>query len=404
MNADDLQELYKLLRGSRAAMLVLDVRTLFLEKQMIKAHALLLESRELYAESRTRLLRQDPDAQTKAKGKEAERQAKRLKRKQEKTREILKAFDELAEHLEKFAEREKQKQESTTARTVEIEEPGTDQRGPDTSGVADSFEPAEDAAETIVARPSDVSDDFAVAFRSAGGDEQLEVISRHFGFQEVTSAEDIHSNALYYIRTSDKSFLVRTLKSSRPAELVTLAGVIDDQSMKPLSRDAFVRLGKQRKMVLLTTRDRADQSTSNSAHHESSGEADSADTNSGQPELVVLDMGAFSQLLTSAQRCGLVAGADQIAHVRDREFQRGNYDLAFQSIDALYAKFTAGMSTRNQKLIREDADISSGRTKISPKDLLAKRARDRKQTQEVDRARRRFQVVLEGLRVLMNAT
>jgi hypothetical protein len=404
MNADDLQELYKLLRGSRAAMLVLDVRTLFLEKQMIKAHALLLESRDLYSESRTRLLRQDPDAQTKAKGKEAERQAKRLKRKQEKTRDILKVFDELAEQLQKFSERERQKQEKPAAQAKEIAETGADRPRPDASGVGDSFEPADDAVEMIVARPSDLADDFVNAFGSASGDQQLEVISRHFGFQEVTSAADIHSDALYYIRTSDKSFLVRTLETTSPAERVALAGAIDDQSMKPLSREAFVRLGKKRKMVLLTTRDRADQGTSHSADDEPADEGESSDADGGQPEYVVLDMGAFSQLLTSAQRCGLVPGADQIAHVRDREFQKGNYDLAFQTIDGLYAKFTASMNTRNQKLIREDADISSGRIKMSPKDLLAKRARDRKQTQEVDRARRRFQVVLEGLRVLMNTT
>ena len=80
----------------------------------------------------------------------------------------------------------------------------------------------------------------------------------------------------------------------------------------------------------------------------------------------------------------------------------GNYDLAFQTIDAMFARFMASSGQRAQSLAREDAEIAAGRIKISPKDLQAKRARDRSQTQEIDRAKRRFQVVLEGLRVLMN--
>jgi hypothetical protein len=120
-------------------------------------------------------------------------------------------------------------------------------------------------------------------------------------------------------------------------------------------------------------------------------------------EVRVMDMGTFSQLLTSAQRCGLVPGADQIGHVRDREFRKGQYDLAFQTIDSLFTRFSAAASQRTQRLAKEDADISSGRIKISPKDLQAKRSRDRTEGQEVERAKRRFQVVLEGLRVLMNS-
>ena len=98
----------------------------------------------------------------------------------------------------------------------------------------------------------------------------------------------------------------------------------------------------------------------------------------------------------------MVPGADQIAYVRDREFKRGQFELAFQTIEALYTQFTSAAAQRTQRLLREDADIAAGRIKISPKDLQAKRARDRTQTQEVDRAMRRFQIVLEGLRVLMH--
>ena len=129
------------------------------------------------------------------------------------------------------------------------------------------------------------------------------------------------------------------------------------------------------------------------------GEAQASDLG----ESSILDSGAFSQLLSAAQRSGLVSGADQIGHVRDREFRKGHYDQAFQAINSIFSRFTASAGQRTQQLSREDAEIAAGRIKISPKDLQAKRSRDRMQTQEIDRAQRRFQVVLEGLRILMNA-
>ena len=46
-------------------------------------------------------------------------------------------------------------------------------------------------------------------------------------------------------------------------------------------------------------------------------------------------------------------------------------------------------------------DIASGRIKMSPKHLQEKRARDRAQTQAIERARNRFLRVLDGLRILI---
>jgi uncharacterized protein (DUF3084 family) len=148
-------------------------------------------------------------------------------------------------------------------------------------------------------------------------------------------------------------------------------------------------------MVLLILRENREEMIEEEIEEE--GDQLGADPN-------VLDSGAFSQLLTSAQRSGLVPEADQIGFVRDREFRMGKYDLAFQTIDGLFARLMASASQRTQSIAREDADIAAGRVKISPKDLQAKRSRDRMQTQEIERAKRRFQVVLEGLRVLMNTS
>ncbi len=70
-------------------------------------------------------------------------------------------------------------------------------------------------------------------------------------------------------------------------------------------------------------------------------------------------------------------------------------------METLYTTFIGAESQRNQRLQREEAEIASGRKKISPKDLLAKRAQDNQTTQVVDRTKVRFQRVLEGLRGLL---
>jgi len=49
---------------------------------------------------------------------------------------------------------------------------------------------------------------------------------------------------------------------------------------------------------------------------------------------------------------------------------------------------------------REDAAIAAGRIRMSPKDLQAKRVRDQRLTQSIERARSRFSRVLDGLRIL----
>ena len=61
MDADDFQDLYNLLRGSRCAMTVLDARALFVDKKIEDALQKLIEARESFAESRYRVLKQDPE-------------------------------------------------------------------------------------------------------------------------------------------------------------------------------------------------------------------------------------------------------------------------------------------------------------------------------------------------------
>jgi hypothetical protein len=171
--------------------------------------------------------------------------------------------------------------------------------------------------------------------------------------------------------------------------------------MKSMSRQGFLEMGKRQSLVRLVAK-RGD------AGDDASGlgailEEVPAEAGVESHESEVLDTGAFSQLLDAAQRCGLVANADMISYVRDREFRRRDYQKAFQVLEVLFGKFSAAATQRDQRLRREDTDIASGKLRMSPKQLMEKRARDIAETQLVDRARNKFLRVLEGLRVLMRA-
>jgi hypothetical protein len=115
----------------------------------------------------------------------------------------------------------------------------------------------------------------------------------------------------------------------------------------------------------------------------------------------ILDSGAFSQLVDAAQRSGIVPGIGIIIQVRDCEFRLGKYHQALQLIESLLSAFVGSATQRSQRLKREEQDIASGRVKMSPKDLQAKRARDNKATENVERARMKFTRVLEGIRAII---
>ena len=447
MDADDLQELYNNLRGSRSALAVLDARSLYVDKEYRRAHGKLQEAYATYQESRTRLLRQNPEAQF-AGEKDADRQIRRLKRKQEKAREILEVFEDLLSQLDRRARREKGTQAEAktapqresaaavqTAATKEIRETKRDKgeisepppptgkpaaaEESKTDSESESTKPAQALGERLnIARPSSVSEKLLDEFQENYGDDRLDVIGRNYAFLPVESEQEIYGDALYFISKGDESYLVYTPPREEMLGEITLTNAVSRKLMSPIPAKVFVQLGLQRKIVLLLDKDNPilpveefpEQDASGQTNHESGSSIPGAtpDSDDGatdiEPEKQILDMGAFSQLMDAAQRCGLVPGADQIGHVRDREFRKGNYDLALQAIEGLYSRFSANEAARSQKLRQEEADISAGRTKISPKDLQAKRATDRAQDQAVERARSRFNRVLDGLRILIKTS
>ena len=381
MNADDLNELYKLVRGSKAAMIVLDARAHFVDGELPEAHSKLIEARTNFIERRSRLLKNDVAAQVDQKAKDSVQQIRRLERKREKVLKVVERFDELSVQLARVAIRAAAEEQSEHS----------EQAASDSS--------VRSGASLTPATPDDVSVGFVRDFKVAKRDEHFSLISRSFGFCEIVSEEQIVGNAVYYIRTDNRTLLVRTPRRVEHGKRIPLTRMTDGRTITPLTLKAFMSLGRQRQMVLLTML--GDQNGSEAKPVNRQDE----DSDSRAPGIVdqqVLDMGAFSQLLSAAQRSGLADGADQIAYVRDREFRMGKFDQAFQAINGIYTRFSSNAARRTQQIIREDSDISAGRIEMSPRDVRAKKIRDQMQTQEVDRAKRRFQIVLKGLRILMN--
>ena len=132
----------------------------------------------------------------------------------------------------------------------------------------------------------------------------------------------------------------------------------------------------------------------------------SRDIPAAPPEPIVatsLDLAAFTQLYTAAQQCGLVPNADAILSARDREFVHGHYQRALEMIENLSSQMSAQATRSQQQLRQEETQFRAGTLKMSPKEWFIRQRQAREQTQKIDRARRYFARVLDGLRVLRAA-
>jgi len=110
--------------------------------------------------------------------------------------------------------------------------------------------------------------------------------------------------------------------------------------------------------------------------------------------------GTFTQLLTSAQQCGLPVNLDLIIAVRDREFPAKQYQKAFNTLAGLAVSLNSQAAKRIEDLRHFEIQFRSGVIKMSPKEWMIKQRRDREQTQRVERACRQFSLVLDGLNAL----
>jgi hypothetical protein len=122
-----------------------------------------------------------------------------------------------------------------------------------------------------------------------------------------------------------------------------------------------------------------------------------------QPAVAGFDIGAFTQLLTAAQQAGLGANAEAIIGARDREFRAGRYQRAFDVIEGLYIQLNTQAARHQAELRRQEIQYKAGTLKMSPREWMQRQRQATEQTQRIDRARRQFARVLDGLRVHMAA-
>lgn len=253
MNAEDFQNLYMLLRGSKSAFAVLDARTLFQEKNHITALERVEEARSTYAQSRSRLMKQPAEKQVDPKAADADKQIKRIERKQGKVTEILKAFDEMIPKLKKLADRDALKAERAgEVDSKAIVRPDASPETPSGGSDGDAGSESEGGCYHRPASRGDLDELFIKRFDQLDGDEQLAWIGKSFGFRPVESEEEIYPDSIYFIRIEDESFLVQTRSADQLIDGVALASVTNNVPMKTYTKEAFVRLGTRRRMVLLT--------------------------------------------------------------------------------------------------------------------------------------------------------
>ncbi len=241
--------------------------------------------------------------------------------------------------------------------------------------------------------------------------QKQDAIERHCEVLPIDSASDIDDGDLLLAISERQQYLLRADTPSIEDGALRASSAMDGSRLKPLSLEKVnlsIHRSKLHRLVLIANAIEPAISAPAIREPATTQPSSVVQLTNDPPEYQskisvqqrdqILDSGAFSQLVDAAQRSGIVPGIGIIIQVRDCEFRLGKYHQALQLIESLLSSFVGSATQRTQRLKREEQDIASGRVKISPKDLQAKRARDNKATESVERARMKFTRVLEGIR------
>ncbi len=238
--------------------------------------------------------------------------------------------------------------------------------------------------------------------------EKQATIERYCDVLPLDCVEQISDGDLLLAISEGKQHLLQAASPAIQEGVLRTLSVMDGARMKPLpveNVNQSIQRSKLHRLVMLHQPTESNHDTQAGVATDSATGGPHANTPpeyqsriSVQQRDQILDSGAFSQLVDAAQRSGIVPGIGIIIQVRDCEFRLGKYHQALQLIESLLSSFVGAATQRAQRLKREEQDIASGRVKMSPKDLQAKRARDNKATECVERARMKFTRVLEGIR------
>jgi len=257
---------------------------------------------------------------------------------------------------------------------------------------------------------------FHAEFDAARTDrDRWRVVTRWFNVKPVGSNHDIRPGMLYYV-LGDESRVIRSAGEQINVDPVPMTVAATGQAMNPVPRKTLFELGRKSQLFRMTLRPRRPPAVELTPTEDATGDADnaapgnvrSADASDDEgPSKAyldgMLDMGSFTQLFMLAQQSGIVPAADQIAHVRDCEFRMAQYQSAFDTVDRVYVAFKQAADTRVQRLRKEEIDYKSGVLKMSAKEWMKKKAKDTAQTNVIERTRRNFVRVLDGLRVMIVA-
>jgi hypothetical protein len=372
----DIQDLYALIRGAKFANSLQDAAAAAGQGDYSVAMEIVGNVRDRYEKAHLRTLKKDL-SQVEAEATKEE--AKRVASKQEKYRHALVKFDEVLTALNRQAVAQPTQESSSNA-------------------------PVQATGKSPV--PPQLPADLILEYESTDSrDARFQVIRRHFEVQEVAADHTIRSHTCYFLRDNDRDYFIRIAAADPSSNDISPEDAVSGEQLVSLSKTKFLDLGRRRRLVQLCTK-ASKPLTAGSILRQ--GELAGSPEDVQQANLLdirardaVLDVGAFTQLMDAASRCRLVPGADQIAHLRDREFRLGKYQEASRAIEGMSNQFIAAATQRAQRVRREEMDIASGKVKMAPRDLQAKRARDIAETQLVERARNRFMRVMEGLRILM---
>ena len=392
---ESFDELYKLLRGSRCAAPLLDARGLFDSGNVSEAIHEVQRIQQLYEASRKSTLATDVDALNLA-----DKESNQLKKRHDKASDALELMKGLRALLTLHLRRVTPAQQP---------EPLTAQNQ---ATVASHHAP------THVPATMTPEDRLRSELSKATSEQDVRDILGQFN--ELVSIPLDHAFAAgqrFVIFSSGKGHVVEIDEPPIESNSLRLVTWPDRKRLQPIPLDKFhqsVARGRVLKVESNPATNTVDQPKNNPPPSSTTSEVDANSTPANKPgepeELVsdtadrdkILDMGAFTQLLDASQRSGIVPGSGMIIQVRDCEYRLGKYNKALQMMETLYTSFMGAETQRMQRLQREEAEISSGRKKMSQRDLQAKRIKDNQDTQAIDRTKVRFQRVLEGLRGLLH--
>ena len=324
------------------------------EYEVVAAH--LEEIRETYAGAQMRTLNRDPKAKDLSR-----KEARLLASKQATARDALKRFDAVIEALHLKAD-------------VEAKRLGIPHKAHTNEAVSRGLAP-----------------DFVQSFGAASDvAAQAKVVDKFFCALPVNTTGDVKPATLYAHRTGQSLTLLVTADRFPTSTVIPINNVLTGKRLKPLGMQDFLKLGKSEQLVELQSRQR---------NGTTQKETPAAASDESTTRFTSLDLTAFNQLVLAADQSGLMSSIP-ISNARDQHFRQERYQHAFSAIERAYQEFTTKAGQRTAKLRQEEQAYKRGRLEMSPKKWQEKQRKDAAQTQKVERARKHFKLVLDGLRLL----